>query len=312
MLRTKPKAAGRKANCESLGGHPSLGCVVSKLQGATTANSLPTFVDLGGPFEDRIPWARSIPDSVRIAKAAAICSFSRSAWTVSIAARELLGQLDRIRRDIDGTHAMDAMDAFNQRAVGLITSNKMAEALDWEKADPKVRERYGIGAEQQLEHVSRRQAADRMRSAGHQLELGRLGHARRQFQNASPPIASARHRLERDDRRPRFLGPVEQHDHRDVGRIRPHAADQRKAGRDHWARAASALVAGGGMRMGQVIGSTNRYGETAQDRPVHLQEMFATFYHLLGIDPRTTTIRDPNGRPQYLVAHPDPIAELIG
>jgi uncharacterized protein (DUF1501 family) len=84
------------------------------------------------------------------------------------------------------------------------------------------------------------------------------------------------------------------------------------AGRDHWARAASALVAGGGMRMGQVIGSTNRYGETAQDRPVHLQEMFATFYHLLGIDPQTTTIRDPNGRPQYLVTHPDPIAELIG
>ena len=84
------------------------------------------------------------------------------------------------------------------------------------------------------------------------------------------------------------------------------------AGRDHWARAASALVAGGGMKLGQVIGSTNRFGEEPQDRPVHLQEMFATFYHLLGIDPKTTTLRDPNGRPHYLVAHPDPIAELIG
>ncbi len=45
---------------------------------------------------------------------------------------------------------------------------------------------------------------------------------------------------------------------------------------------------------------------------MHLQEMFATFYHLLGIDPKTTTLRDPNGRPQYLVEHPEPIAELLG
>ena len=83
-------------------------------------------------------------------------------------------------------------------------------------------------------------------------------------------------------------------------------------GRDHWARVASALVAGGGFKVGQVIGATNRYAEAAQDRPVQLQEMFATFYHRLGIDPKNTTIRDPNGRPQYLTAHPDPIAELIG
>ena len=61
-----------------------------------------------------------------------------------------------------------------------------------------------------------------------------------------------------------------------------------KAGRDHWAGAASALVTGGGLKMGQVIGSTNRYAETAQDRPVHIQEMFATFYQQLGIDPKKT------------------------
>ena len=84
------------------------------------------------------------------------------------------------------------------------------------------------------------------------------------------------------------------------------------AGREHWPQASCALIAGGGMKMGQVIGSTNRYGEVPQDRPVHLQEVFATLYHLLGIDPRTTTLRDPNGRPQYLVAHPDPIQELVG
>ena len=84
------------------------------------------------------------------------------------------------------------------------------------------------------------------------------------------------------------------------------------AGRDHWSRACSCLIAGGGMKTGQVIGSTNRYGEPPQDRPVHLHEVFATFYHLLGIDPKTTTLKDPNGRPQYLVSVPEPIKELVG
>jgi hypothetical protein len=66
------------------------------------------------------------------------------------------------------------------------------------------------------------------------------------------------------------------------------------------------------MKTGQVIGSTNRYAEVPQDRPVHLHELFATFYHLLGIDPKTTTLTDPNGRPQYLVSRPEPIKELVG
>lgn len=65
------------------------------------------------------------------------------------------------------------------------------------------------------------------------------------------------------------------------------------------------------MRMGQVIGSTNRLGEVPQDRPVHYQEVFATLYHRLGIDVGNATILDQAGRPQYLVDHRDLIKELI-
>ena len=65
------------------------------------------------------------------------------------------------------------------------------------------------------------------------------------------------------------------------------------------------------MRTGQAIGSTNRLGEVAKDRPVHMQEVIATVYHNLGIDPRTTTFNDPAGRPQYLVEHTEPIRELL-
>ena len=81
-------------------------------------------------------------------------------------------------------------------------------------------------------------------------------------------------------------------------------------GRDHWPSVHAALLAGGGMRTGQVIGSTNRLAEQAEDRPVHMQEVFATVYRNLGIDVAHTTIPDHNGRPQYLVERQDPIHEL--
>ena len=68
-------------------------------------------------------------------------------------------------------------------------------------------------------------------------------------------------------------------------------------------------MAGDGMTGGQAIGSTNRLGEHAQTRPVHVQEIFATLYKNLGIDTRITTIQDPSVRPQYLTTM-DPIAEV--
>ncbi len=83
----------------------------------------------------------------------------------------------------------------------------------------------------------------------------------------------------------------------------------KNAGRDHWPQVSCAYMAGGGMRTGQAIGSTNRLGERAQTRPVHVQEVFATVYKNLGIDTGFTTLKDPSGRPQYLSTM-DPIAEL--
>jgi hypothetical protein len=70
------------------------------------------------------------------------------------------------------------------------------------------------------------------------------------------------------------------------------------------------LLAGGGMRVGQVIGSTNRLGEHAQDRPVHFQEIFATLYRNLGIDVDSARLIDLAGRPQFLTER-EPIRELM-
>jgi uncharacterized protein (DUF1501 family) len=81
-------------------------------------------------------------------------------------------------------------------------------------------------------------------------------------------------------------------------------------GRDHWPQVSCALLAGGGMKTGQAIGSTNRLGEHAQSRPVHMQEIVATLYHNLGLETSTTTIKDSTGRPQYLVER-EPLPELV-
>jgi uncharacterized protein (DUF1501 family) len=84
------------------------------------------------------------------------------------------------------------------------------------------------------------------------------------------------------------------------------------AGRDHWPAVSCALLAGGGMKTGQVIGSTDRIGAYADDRPVHVQEVVATVYHNLGIDVESTQLLDQTDRPQYLLEHRQPIRELVG
>ncbi len=85
----------------------------------------------------------------------------------------------------------------------------------------------------------------------------------------------------------------------------------RDGGRDHWPAVGMAMLAGGGMNVGQVIGETDRYAAEAVSRPVHYQDVIATLYHNLGIDPQTTTIGDTRGRPHYLVETGQPIRELV-
>ncbi len=296
---------------KTIGGHPSLGSVVSKLKGPSRG-SIPTFVDLSG--HTRTGFLGPVYSAFRPdGEGRANLQLRPEIGSARFANRnELLTHLDRIRRDMDSTHSMDAMDAFNQRAVSVITSSKMAQALDYEKADPKVKERYGL-AEHGDNH--RFLLAKRLVECGVRIVSFSWGgwdtHSanfetlRRQL----PPLDVAMSAMLEDLEASGLLKStivVMWGEFGRTPRINP------GAGRDHWARAATAFVAGGGMKMGQVIGSTNRYGEEPADRPVHLQQVFSTFYQLLGIDPKTTTIRDPNGRPQYLVANPEPIAELLG
>ncbi len=85
-----------------------------------------------------------------------------------------------------------------------------------------------------------------------------------------------------------------------------------QVGRDHWPQVNCALLAGGGMKTGQVIGATDRIAGEAVARPVTFGELFATLYHNLGIDSHRATLHDLTGRPQYLVEdHAKPLPELV-
>lgn len=82
-------------------------------------------------------------------------------------------------------------------------------------------------------------------------------------------------------------------------------------GRDHWARAFSAAVAGGGVAGGRVIGATDAGGFEVKQRPVQVQDLFATIFRCFGLNPKKT-YRTPNGRPIKLVENGKPVDELFG
>ena len=82
-------------------------------------------------------------------------------------------------------------------------------------------------------------------------------------------------------------------------------------GRDHWPEVGPALLAGGGWKAGQVIGATDKSGGRVTDRPVSYEDVFATLYHLFGVDARKTTFKDPSGRPQHYLEGGEPIKELL-
>ena len=91
----------------------------------------------------------------------------------------------------------------------------------------------------------------------------------------------------------------------------PRVADHKGCpGREHWGPAGCLFVYGGGLRMGQVIGATNPRGETPAEHPVKPQDVLATIYHVLGIDPKHE-FTNLAGRPVPILPSGEPIRELV-
>jgi uncharacterized protein (DUF1501 family) len=221
---------------------------------------------------------------------------------------------------------MQGLDHFTQQAMGVLTSSKLAEALDISKEPASTIERYGSGDPTKfMDGNGAPRVPQSFLAARRLIEAGArfvtVNYSKWDWHGGANNSIFAR---EREDF-PVFDQGISAlvQDLHDRGLDRDTAVlvwgefgrtplISAQAGRDHWPRVACALMAGGGMKMGQIIGKTDRLAGEPVDRPVQFQEVFATLYHHLGIDVRQATIPDLNGRPQYLVDQGiQPMKELI-
>ncbi|MBD3672498.1 MAG: DUF1501 domain-containing protein [Planctomycetaceae bacterium] len=316
------------------GGWPCFGSAVSYLQGPVNSE-FPACVALqpriGGqawsdPGQPGYAGMRHTPFSPNASGSQGLTLESISQGHLQ-GRRSLLKQIDRLKAELDTTDVIDGMDSFYQQAFDILLSGRLAAALDVESEPTEIRERYGYGSKEPAGYgdagwlrnedflIARRLVEAGVRVVT--LSFGRWDwHGQphgTNFDNARDHLPALDQALSAllDDLSERGLD-------QDVsvvvwGEFGRTPKINKKGGRDHWPRVGCAMLAGGGLRTGQVIGETNERAEFATKRPVHFQEVFATLYHSLGLNVDQATIRDYSGRPRYLVDHSQyqPLPELI-
>lgn len=344
VVRSLVGSEGRHSAYQCLHGHPTLnqppggwpcfGSAVSKLQGPVN-EEVPAAVSLqpriGGaawsqPGDPGFAGMRHAPFSANAPGSSEMVLNGITKRGLQNR-RDLLAGMDRLRRKLDTNDAIDGMDSFYRQAFEILTSGRLMDALDVEKEDPAVREKYGRGSREPagygdagwLRHEDFL-VARRLVEAGARvvtLSFGRWDwHGQphgTNFDNARDHIPALDVALSAllDDLKDRGLdrdtSVVVWGEFGRTPKINP------RGGRDHWPQVGCALLAGGGIRTGQIIGATNERAEHAVRRPVHFQEIFATLYHNLGLNVDEATIEDLTGRPQYLVDHAkyQPLPELV-
>jgi len=302
-------------------GKPHFGSVIARVQGPVDP-VVPPFVDLSPVMQHRpynTPGPGILGQSFRAARMEgddlALLRPPIGVPADRFSGRQrLLDQFDGFRRSVDST-SLDGMSSFYRQAFTVLTSDKLAKALDVEGEDPKLRARYGIGSPRHLGDgapmwndqllIARRlvEAGARCISLGYgfwDTHGSNFTHLRQYLPLLDQGISALV-----EDIYARGL------DHNVTvvvwGEFGRTPKINKQAGRDHWARVNSALLAGGGMKVGQVIGATDKLGASAIHRPIHFRDVLATIYHKLGIDPHGY-IRDKANRPVNILP---PTSEVI-
>jgi hypothetical protein len=320
---------GRSFRNQPAGGWPAIGPVMSKLFGPSNP-SVPPFVGLA-PNAGHPPYGSpGHPGFLGVAHAAFRPSgparedmkLAEGVNVDRLSSREtLLTSFDRFRREVDASGMMHGMDSLNRQALEILTSSKLADALDVSKEPEEIRKRYGTGDTRNYGDGAPRNneqflVARRLIEAGARvvtLNFGRWDfHSQNfsEFKNTHAPLFDQALSALIEDLHARGMSDdttvVAWGEFGRTPRINP------EAGRDHWPQVGGGLIAGGGLNMGRVIGSTDRLGANIADRPVHFGEVFATIYHKIGLDTNRAYVSDLSGRPQTLVDGWKPMPELLG
>ena len=317
------------------GGMPSMGAWISKLYGSS-GSSIPAHFSLmhptghkqwGDPGEGGFLGMAHGP--FRLGKGKDDSSVVKNVENMvlrdfpleRLQDREALrSSFDNLRRDIDQSGNFEGLDEFTRQALGILSSSKLGKALDLSNEDPRTLERYGKpdpewradGAPKMTTNLL---LARRLVEAGARyvsLNFSRWDWHGENFKRGRTDIPMLDKAL---------CALVEDlHDRgmeKDVsvvcwGEFGRTPKINGKAGRDHWPKANFCLLAGGGMRTGQVIGSTDKHAAEPDERPVKFHEVHATLLHNMGISRNQERIFDLRGRPQAPIPHEvKPLAELI-
>jgi hypothetical protein len=335
---------------QSLGGRPALGSVVAKLHGST-ADAAPAFVDLmqgralvrksarpgflGPAFQPFRPdishlFERQLEPGMqnelaRLGKNHMVSL--KLDGTISLDRltdrTQLLAQFDTFRREVDSAGMMGAIDRFTEQAVGILTSGQLSDALDFSKEDPHVLNRYTLTATGGRPNTTSESpgATKKFLLARRLLDAGVrcVSLSISDFDTHSDNFPRMRHVLPIVDHGlATLIEDLEERGQLDDTLIvawgefgRTPRINPKNGGRDHWPQVGPALLAGGGLRGGQVIGATDRTASVAISRQVSYKDVFATIYHHLGINPHGIALTDPQGRPQHLLDAGEVIRELV-
>jgi hypothetical protein len=287
--------------------HPSFGAVMSKLRGGP--NDIPPFVSLRGMTVGTEPGYLGIAHRPFTPDGPGFNNL-RFAGGVDMARlddrKSLLSTFDTVRRDIDATGTMRGIDSFTGRAFDMVVSGAVRRALDLNREEPRTRDRY-----KGVEHFL---TARRLIEAG----VGCVTLSYGGWDTHSSNFKTLKQLLPAVDRGVSNLvrDLCDRGMDRDVVTVmwgefgRTPKVNGSDGGRDHWSPAMSALVAGGGLKMGQAVGSTSARGEYPRDRRYTPPQLLSTLYQAVGIDP-SMTFPDGTGRPMYILDEREPVTELL-
>lgn len=304
---------------------PAIGCVVSRFRGAD--GPIPPYVSVSshkllGSYDDPEEPAYLGPSH----RPFSIVGDVRKDMELTDDVRGRFQDRRTLLRSLDRLPAQTETTTYTERALAMLTAPEIREALDLSREPEQVRKRYGEGLarDQGLDFLRARRLVEAGVSlvsvaARFPVNIGGGVNDPGGWDTHASNFKLLRAKLPIYDQAVATL-ISDLHDRgladstavviwSEFGR-QPRIGDVTPDGRGHWPSAACALVAGGGLKMGRVVGETDARAERARSHPYSTQDVLATLYRVLGIDLRETIV-DHNGRPQYLVDKGVPIADLL-